>query len=89
MTAIRLTNQSEQTVDLDPRVLQGDFATATFQHHHLGPKGTSLDTTVLYLSTRGHGIAQSLLPIISPVDAALNVYQASGLTTGMEARDEK
>ncbi|MHC8349791.1 TIGR03749 family integrating conjugative element protein [Pseudomonas sp. RT4P38] len=89
VTAIRLTNHANQTVNLDPRLLQGEFITATFQHHHLGPKGSSLDTTVLYLSTRGHGIAQSLLPTISPVDAALNLPQTSAPTTTMEVPDEK
>ena len=89
VTAIRLTNQANQTINLDPRLLQGDFATATFQHHNLGPKGSSLDTTVLYLSTRGHGIAQSLLPTISPVDAALNLPQTTPPSTSREAPDEK
>lgn len=73
VTAIRLTNQIQANVDLDPRLLLGDFATATFQHTFLGPKGTPEDTTVVYLTTRGHGIALSLLPTISPVDAALNL----------------
>ncbi|MGF6513065.1 integrating conjugative element protein (TIGR03749 family) [Pseudomonas sp. BT76 TE3572] len=89
VTAIRLTNQATRTVNLDPRLLQGDFATATFQHHNLGPKGSALDTTVLYLSTRGHGIAQSLLPTISPVDATLNLTHTSELTAPMEAPDEE
>jgi len=89
VTAIRLTNQANQTINLDPRLLQGNFATATFQHHNLGPKGSSLDTTVLYLSTRGHGIAQSLLPTISPVDAALNLPQTTVPSTSREAPDEK
>lgn len=73
VTAIRLTNQTQANVDLDPRLLLGDFATATFQHPFLGPKGTSVDTTVVYLTTRGRGIALSLLPTISSVDSALNL----------------
>ncbi|MDR6609059.1 TIGR03749 family integrating conjugative element protein [Pseudomonas synxantha] len=89
VTAIRLTNQTNQIVDLDPRYLQGDFATATFQHHNLGPKGTSPDTTVLYLTTRGHGLVQSLLPTISPVDAALNLPRSTNMASATEARDEK
>ena len=88
VTAIQLTNQTNATVDLDPRLLLGDFTTATFQHHHLGPKGTSLDTTVLYLTTRGRGLAQSLLPTISPVDAALNLPRSEPETT-VEQNHEK
>lgn len=76
VTAIRLSNQTQAHVDLDPRYLLGDFATATFQHQFLGPRGTSSDTTVLYLTTRGQGIATSLIPTISPIDAALNLPQA-------------
>ena len=39
VTAVRLTNTSAGWVTLDPRVLQGDFLTATFQHEALGPHG--------------------------------------------------
>ncbi|WP_085702160.1 TIGR03749 family integrating conjugative element protein [Pseudomonas sp. B15(2017)] len=73
VTAVRLSNQTTLTLDLDARQLLGDFVTATFQHSYLGPKGSSLDTSVVYVTTRGHGLAQSLLPTISPVDAALNL----------------
>ncbi|MFZ4823955.1 TIGR03749 family integrating conjugative element protein [Pseudomonas putida] len=72
VTAVRLRNSTPRWLDLDPRALQGDFLTATFQHPSLGPAGTPEDTTVVYLVTRGHGLAQSLLPAISPVDASLN-----------------
>ena len=70
VTAIRLTNTSARWIDLDPRALQGDFVTATFQHPDLGPTGDSRDTSVVYLVTRGRGLAQSLLPAISPIDAS-------------------
>ncbi|WP_339430158.1 TIGR03749 family integrating conjugative element protein [Pseudomonas taetrolens] len=73
VTAIRLRNRSPRWIEVDPRRLQGDFVAATFQHPDLGPKGEATDTTVLYLITRGHGLAGSLLPAISPVDAALNL----------------
>ncbi|KAF0809650.1 hypothetical protein A167_01465 [Alcanivorax sp. S71-1-4] len=73
VTAIRLTNTSGRWIDLDPRALQGDFVTATFQHPDLGPAGNSRDTSVVYLVTRGRGLAQSLLPAISPIDAAHNL----------------
>lgn len=66
VTAVRLTNTSAQQLELDPRALQGDFVTATFQHPDLGPAGDDTDTTVVYLVTRGHGLAASLLPAISP-----------------------
>lgn len=77
VTAVRLTNTTAQWLDLDPRALQGDFLTATFQHPDLGPAGDSTDTTVVYLVTRDHSLAESLLPTISPIDASLNL-PASG-----------
>ena len=75
VTAARLTNGSSSWITLDPRVLQGDFLTATFQHETLGPRGTPEDTTVLYLVTRGHGLAQSLLPAIHRFDPAVHLPQ--------------
>jgi len=77
VTAIRLRNGSPRWIELDPRRLQGDFVSATFQHPDLGPKGDATDTTVLYLVTRGRGLAGALLPAISPVDAALNLPRSS------------
>ncbi|UOB57006.1 TIGR03749 family integrating conjugative element protein [Burkholderia pyrrocinia] len=73
VTAVRLRNASRTTLPLDPRALQGDFVAATFQHPDLGPAGHASDTTVVYLVTRGHGLAESLLPAISPFDTALNL----------------
>lgn len=73
VTAVRLRNRSPGWIELDPRRLQGDFVSATFQHPDLGPKGDATDTSVVYLVTRSHGLAGSLLPSISPVDAALNL----------------
>ena len=75
VTAARLTNGSSSWITLDPRVLQGDFLTATFQHETLGPRGTPEDTTVLYLVTRGRGLAQSLLPAIHRFDPAAHLPQ--------------
>lgn len=77
VTAIRLRNRAPRWIELDPRQLQGDFVSATFQHPDLGPKGDATDTTVLYLVTRGRGLAGALLPAISPVDAALNLPRSS------------
>ena len=75
VTAARLTNGSSSWITLDPRVLQGDFLTATFQHEALGPRGTPEDTTVLYLVTRGRGLAQSVLPAIHRFDPAAHLPQ--------------
>ncbi len=72
VTAVRLANTSKRSITLDPRDLQGDFATGTFQHDALGPAGTPDDTTVVYLVTKGHGLAESLLPVISRIDAGKN-----------------
>lgn len=73
VTAIRITHLAPNWMMLDPRLLQGDFVAASFQHRQLGPQGQSTDTTVLYLVTRGHGLAESLLPAVSPVDATANL----------------
>src|SRR3546814_6958497 len=64
---------SSDLLDLDPRALQGDFLTAAFQHTTLGPHGTPEDTTVVYVVTRGHGLAQSLLPAIQRFDPAVHL----------------
>lgn len=49
--ALKIRNDSAQKVILDPRELQGQFITATFQHRWLGAAGTPEDTTTLYLVT--------------------------------------
>lgn len=51
--ALQVRNRSAAKVILDPRILQGQFTTATFQHRWLGRAGTPEDTTVLYLVTTG------------------------------------
>ena len=89
VTAVRLTNTSARWLDLDPRALQGNFVAATFQHPNLGPAGTPSDTTVLYLVTRGHGLAESLLPALSPIDATANLPPAAAAGSTGGARDEK
>jgi integrating conjugative element protein (TIGR03749 family) len=90
VTAVKLTNASGRWLDLDPRALQGDFLAATFQHPNLGPAGRAADTTVVYLVTRGHGLAESLLPKLSPIDATVNLppAAAAGQAEG-GARHEK
>ena len=87
VTAIRLTNTSARWIDLDPRALQGDFVTATFQHPDLGPAGDSRDTSVVYLVTRGRGLAQSLLPAISPIDASHNMPASAAAGSAEGAGD--
>lgn len=64
ITAVKLRNTSSQPVALDPRELMGDFVTATFQHPYLGAKGDASDTTTVYLVTLGHGLPESVLPVI-------------------------
>ncbi|HBP5352961.1 TIGR03749 family integrating conjugative element protein [Pseudomonas aeruginosa] len=86
VTAVRLTNSSAAWITLDPRVLQGDFLTATFQHEALGPRGTPEDTTTVYLVTRGRGLAQSLLPAIHRFDPAVHLPQPNADENGKEAR---
>jgi len=73
VTAVRLINTSRNWLELDPRALQGDFLTATFQHPTLGPHGTPEDTTVVYVVTRGHELAQALLPAIQRFDPAVHL----------------
>ena len=90
VTAVKLTNTSGRWLDLDPRALQGDFLAATFQHPNLAPAGRAADMTVVYLVTRGHGLAESLLPKVAPIDATVNLppAAAAGQAEG-GARHEK
>jgi integrating conjugative element protein (TIGR03749 family) len=73
VTAVKLQNTSSSVIALDPRLLQGDFIAATFQHSDLGPAGHATDTTVIYLVTHKHGLADSILPAMSQIDALTNV----------------
>lgn len=87
VTAVRLTHVGNGWIDLDPRVLQGDFLTATFQHPTLGPLGTPEDTTVVYLVTRGRGLPQSLLPAIQRFAPAALLPQSVPAQDLKEASD--
>ncbi|MEQ1636819.1 MAG: TIGR03749 family integrating conjugative element protein [Methylococcales bacterium] len=49
VTAVKLTNRSAQPITLDPRLIRGQWRTATFQHAHLGPKFRDDNVTALYL----------------------------------------
>lgn len=73
VTAVKLQNASNTAIALDPRLLQGDFVAATFQHFDLGSAGHAADTTVVYLVTRKRGLADSILPVLSQIDASTNV----------------
>lgn len=53
VVALTLRNQRAEKVVLDPRRLQGNFYSATFQHRWLGASGTPEDTTMVYLVTKG------------------------------------
>lgn len=58
VTAVKLTNRTEQAITLDPRNIRGTWLTATFQHHRLFPKGDEADTTAVYLiSARPFGVS--------------------------------
>ncbi len=49
ITAVKLTNRTDQAQTLDPRDLRGTWLTATFQNHRLLPRGDEADTTAVYL----------------------------------------
>lgn len=80
VTAVKVQNRTATPLQLDPRLLQGNFIAATFQHPMLGTQGTPADTTTVYLVTRGSGLADALLPAMSAVDASRNLPDAQGAT---------
>ena len=51
VVALKVQNTASRKITLDPRLLQGQFVTATFQHRWLGAAGSPEDTTTLYLVT--------------------------------------
>lgn len=67
VVALKLTNQRSGKVVLDPRRLQGNFTSATFQHRWLGAAGTPEDTTTLYLVMEGRPDAAFLPEPVMPV----------------------
>ncbi|MDR0770565.1 MAG: TIGR03749 family integrating conjugative element protein [Burkholderiales bacterium] len=69
VSAVKLVNRSKTRVELDPRKVQGDFYSVTFQHGWMGSAGTPEDTTVLYLVTKDRGLDQALLPHAYVTDA--------------------
>ncbi len=49
VSAIEVANNMEGAVDLDPRLLIGNWRAASFHHNRIGPVGTRVDKTMLYL----------------------------------------
>jgi hypothetical protein len=75
---VQLRNESKASLALDPRALHGNFVAATFQHPSLEQHGSAADTSVVYLVTSGHGLAEALLPYLSDIDAASNLPAMQG-----------
>ena len=78
VTAVELRNTSSDSLNLDPRALQADLVSATFQHPNLGPSGLATDTTVAYLVTRGKSLAQAMTTAISRIDTSPNMNSLNG-----------
>lgn len=49
VTAVKLTNRTDQPQTLDPRDLRGTWLSAAFQHNRLLAAGSEADTTAVYL----------------------------------------
>jgi integrating conjugative element protein (TIGR03749 family) len=49
LTAVKLTNRTDEALTLDPRTLRGAWLSASFQHNRLLPQGDESDTTAVYL----------------------------------------
>jgi integrating conjugative element protein (TIGR03749 family) len=49
VTAVRVTNQSTRALEIVLEDLRGRWIAATAQHGRIGPAGSELDTTALYL----------------------------------------
>ncbi|APG19848.1 conjugal transfer protein [Kosakonia radicincitans] len=69
VVALQVRNRSSDKIVLDPRRLQGQFLSATFQHRWLGRAGTPEDTTVLYLVTSGRPEAAFIAELPETVPA--------------------
>ena len=53
VVAVKLRHTAAGRISPDPRRIQGQFISATFQHAWLGTAGTPEDTTTLYLVMKG------------------------------------
>ena len=69
VTAVRLTNTASRWLDLDREPCKEISLAATFQHPDLGPSWRVSGHHGGISGDRGHGLAESLLPAISPIDA--------------------
>ena len=49
VSVIEIKNISKDIISLDPRLINGDFISATFQFNRIGMKGSNTDTTLLYV----------------------------------------
>jgi integrating conjugative element protein (TIGR03749 family) len=49
VTAVRVTNEMNIPVELDPRLFRGQWRSRTLQHGRVGQKGLETDTTTVYL----------------------------------------
>ena len=49
VTALKVTNRSRLPVELPLENLRGRWLAATAQHGRLGPRGSEIDTTAIYL----------------------------------------
>ncbi len=78
VTAVKLQNLSATPLTLDPRDLQGNFATATFQHRTLGTRGDPSDTTTVYLVTQGSDLSGALIPSIGRIDPMVKTETEAG-----------
>ena len=84
VVALKVQNTVSLKITLDPRGLQGQFVTATFQHRYLGPVGTPEDTTTLYLVTAGRPDGA----FIAEPSAVRKVMKATRVSTGTASNKE-
>ncbi|WP_336844122.1 TIGR03749 family integrating conjugative element protein [Providencia rettgeri] len=75
VVAVTLRNESGHKVVLDPRRLQGQFVSATFQHQWVDRKGTAEDTTTVYLVMKGKPEDRF---VAGPVKRAAQSFKTSG-----------
>lgn len=52
LSAVIVANESDNAIELHPKMLRGQWLTATFHHYRLLTKGSGADKTVVYLISR-------------------------------------
>lgn len=61
VTAVELSNRDpSRAFELDPRWLQGELYSASFMHPTLGRRGSTEDTTTVFIVTNGQSLAQAV-----------------------------